>query len=231
MKFRCQCKSPRKGLLRNCENFADGSFAALYLILLKPGEPGYCKPGKPEGALKEAEKEEEEEEDDSQYPRPSVWGGWGFCDALCTQTNYQVDMTSSPVPSSGIEDNICLMAKWPHGYLEKNSVALPFPTNICVSGFLLEQRAAAEGDPAEVGQPRRVQRLLQPQRARAAGLVGHREEHVQTLHLPGARARVEGSLQVPLNNTFLSVIWFPSECTAKKNSRKKTRQGQNSKVL
>ena len=71
----------------------DGSFAALYLILLKPGEPGYCKPGKPEGALKEAEKEEEEDEDDSQYPRPSVWGGWGFCDALCTQTNYQVDMT------------------------------------------------------------------------------------------------------------------------------------------
>ena len=61
--------------------------------MLKPGEPGYCKPGKPEGALKEAEKEEEEEVDDSEYPRPSVWGGWGFCDALCTQTNYQVDVT------------------------------------------------------------------------------------------------------------------------------------------
>ena len=91
------------------------------------------------------------------------------------------------------------MAKWPHGHLEKNSVVLPFTTDMCVSGFLLEQRASAEGDPAQVRQPRRVQRLLQPQRARAAGLVGHREEYVQTMHLPGARARVEGSLQVTHN--------------------------------
>ena len=91
------------------------------------------------------------------------------------------------------------MAKWPHGHLEKNSVVIPSPTNMCVSGFLLEQRASAEGDPAQVRQPRRVQRLLQPQRARAAGVVGHREEHVQALHLPGEGAGVEGSLQVTHN--------------------------------
>ena len=70
--------------------------------MLKPGEPGYCKPGKPEGALKEAEKEEEEEVDVSEYPRPSVWGGWGFCDALCTQTNYQVDVTQQSSTKLGI---------------------------------------------------------------------------------------------------------------------------------
>ena len=99
------------------------------------------------------------------------------------------------------------MAKWPHGHLEKNSVVLPFTTDMCVSGFLLEQRASAEGDPAQVGQPRRVQRLLQPQRARAAGVVGHREEYVQALHLPGEGAGVEGSLQVTHNNIFLYALF------------------------
>ena len=97
MEIPCYAETGNSGWCGTCLNAAKVTTSAaavtVVLILLKPGEPGYCKPGKPEGALKEAEKEEEEEGDDSEYPRPSVWGGWGFCDALCTQTNYQVDMT------------------------------------------------------------------------------------------------------------------------------------------
>ena len=51
-----------------------------------PGEPGYC------GTDAEDEKEKEARDktkENREKPRPTLWGGWGYCSKLCTQTNYQ----------------------------------------------------------------------------------------------------------------------------------------------
>ena len=51
----------------------------------KPGQPGFC----PEEKVVTEKVEDSEEVNEDEFPRPSAWGGWGFCDALCSQTNYQ----------------------------------------------------------------------------------------------------------------------------------------------
>ena len=32
---------------------------------------------------------EEKDKMFKEQPRPSAWGGWGFCSQLCSQTNYK----------------------------------------------------------------------------------------------------------------------------------------------
>ena len=37
---------------------------------------------------------EEKDKMFKEQPRPSAWGGWGFCSQLCSQTNYKGYSTS-----------------------------------------------------------------------------------------------------------------------------------------
>lgn len=73
----------------------DAGWCGTCLETASPGQPGYCghkiRDPDPEEVLEEAEGDDssEEEEDDSEDPRPTAWGGWGFCDSYCTPTNYQ----------------------------------------------------------------------------------------------------------------------------------------------
>ena len=46
----------------------------------KKGQPGYCG--------KDAVTPEDIIEFDKEMPRPTAWGGWGFCDPLCRQLEY-----------------------------------------------------------------------------------------------------------------------------------------------
>ena len=63
-----------------------------------PGEPGHCGAGvkdpDPQEVIHDQETagDDDEEKDwrsEAEEPRPSPWGGWGFCDSYCTPDNYQ----------------------------------------------------------------------------------------------------------------------------------------------
>lgn len=96
-------KSDRyKGVMSNylmldcyAESFFQNGWCGTCLESAKPGKPGYCgNVGKEKKKKKEDKKEEEmtKEEKDKMFkekPRPSAWGGWGFCSQLCSQTNYK----------------------------------------------------------------------------------------------------------------------------------------------
>ena len=55
----------------------------------KPGHPGYCSDQKSKKVGDGEEMDDAVNKNEGEFPKPSAWGGWGFCDALCSQTNYQ----------------------------------------------------------------------------------------------------------------------------------------------
>ena len=54
------------------------------LFYAKKGEPGYCGKG--------AAAENQTAQFDREIPRPTGWGGWGFCDSRCRQLEYEDQM-------------------------------------------------------------------------------------------------------------------------------------------
>ena len=55
----------------------------------RPGQPGYCGEDAEDAEDGKKDKKKDGKKKKKEQPRPSAWGGWGFCSQLCTQTNYQ----------------------------------------------------------------------------------------------------------------------------------------------
>lgn len=62
----------------------DAGWCGTCLDFAKKGEPGYCG----EDAAEE-ENEDDKERWEREKPRPTGWGGWGFCDPMCRRLQFK----------------------------------------------------------------------------------------------------------------------------------------------